>query len=134
LSLKTSIVLVLVTAALLVTYKLVFIPSSIGTQTTPERIFVNQSSSVVVKVVPLNRLGLRVPFRHLKGRFIIREGEDMLEVTATTSDQMTFRTRGSPGKIVIYYYTDIIPFPIEIILNVESATVASLQSRKIIIS
>lgn len=116
-----------------VLYKLVFLPTSVSFESCPKKIFVYSSSSVTIKIIALNRLGFGVPFKHLNGKFVVREGTEKIEVVREERDEFTFRTKGSKGRLVILYYTSVVPFPVEIILNIEDATVADKNSRAVFV-
>ena len=124
---RVVIVSLLVVVLGIIAYKIIFTTFSITIKSYPDKIFVDSSSPVRIKVVALNRLGLRVPFRHLDGKFVVREGVEKIEVIKVEKDEIMFNTKSSPGGLVILYYTHIVPFPVEIVLNIETATVASLK-------
>jgi len=105
-------------------YKLVFYPVSLSFESHPSRILAVGTSPIALEVFPVDRLGIRVPFAHLHGRFVVSEGADKIEVIETKSNELKFKTRGSTGRLVIFYYAHNIPFPIEIILNLENSTLA----------
>lgn len=106
-------------------YKMTFSPVSVTFESRPGKILVNSSSPVVVDVFPLNRLGLKIPFVHLEGRFVLSEGSEKIYVVKEKEDELIFQTRSSTGRLVVFYYARNIPFPVEIILNIESAAIAT---------
>lgn len=110
----------------LVLYKVYFLPSTISFESKPAQILTNGSSPVIVKVYAVNKLGLRIPFRHLDGKFTVREGAEKIEVVSEEKDEIIFRTKNSTGRLVILYYTPTVPFPVEIHLDIESAAVAEI--------
>ncbi|MCL4539804.1 MAG: hypothetical protein M1378_09460 [Bacteroidetes bacterium] len=118
--------LALVFAVLLgvVAYKTVFVPVSVGMESYPKKIFINTATPVDIKVVALNRIGFRIPFMRLHGKFIIPEGATKIQVLKTEDDEMIFRTKSTAGKLVVLYYTPIIPFPVEIVLDIETSALA----------
>jgi hypothetical protein len=111
-----------------VLYKMVFLPTSVSFESYPKKIFVYSSSPVTVKIIALNRLGFGIPFKRLNGKFVVREGTEKIEVVGEKRNEFIFRTKGSSGRLVILYYTSVVPFPVEIILNIEDATVADKDS------
>ena len=119
----------LVFAALLgiVAYKIVFIPVSVNMTSYPRQIFVNSSTPVDIKVVAVNRIGFPIPFMRLHGKFVIQEGAKKIQVLKAGNDEMVFNTKDTAGKLVVLYYTPIIPFPVEIVLNIETSSIACLN-------
>jgi hypothetical protein len=121
---------VAVVAALLlgiVGYKVVFVPTSLRMKSTPETIFAQSQSPVVVRAILTDKLGLRVPFRHLSGKFVVDEGAEKIDIVKTEGDEIEFRTKGMTGRLVILYYSDAVVFPVEIVLNITGSAVASLN-------
>ncbi len=111
-------------------YRLMFVTASIAfTLTDPDgdsrsqRVSTN-SSLITVNVFQVNRLGFRVPFSHLDGKFIVREGAEKIENVQEKKDQFAFKTRNNIGTLVILYYARGVPFPIEIVLDIEGASLA----------
>ncbi len=121
---KFVIVFLAVILAGIVAHKAIFSPRSVTFECHPERILANSSSPIVVRVVALNRLGFRVPFEHLDGNFAIQEGAEKINIVSKNNDHLIFKTAGRTGRLVIMYFTRVVPFPVEIILNIESAALA----------
>lgn len=123
---KSFLAASLLVLLVIVCYKIVFVPSSLTMRSQPEQIFASSASPVTVKATLINKLGLPVPFEHLKGKFIVYEGADKINVVRTEGNEMIFKTRGTTGRLVIYYYSGAIPFPVEIILNIRESSIAGL--------
>lgn len=105
-------------------YKMVIAPVSVTFESCPAKILTNSSSPIVVAVFPVNRLGLRIPFGHLDGKFVVNEGSEKIDIVQEKRDELIFKTGDSVGRLVIFYYTNRIPFPIQIILNIENSSLA----------
>lgn len=110
----------------IVCYKIVFVPTSLNMQSSPQEIFASSSSPIVVKATLINRLGLPVPFERLDGKFIVYQGSSKINIIKTESDELVFRTRGATGRLIIYFYSQTIPFPVEIVLDIKQSAIASL--------
>ncbi|MCL5021032.1 MAG: hypothetical protein M1339_05085 [Bacteroidetes bacterium] len=110
----------------IVCYKVVFVPTSLSMHSFPEQIFVSSATPVTVKATLIDRLGLPVPFERLEGKFVVDQGGDKINVVQTKSDELVFTTKGSAGRLVIYFYSTKIPFPVEIVLNIKESAMASL--------
>lgn len=129
---KVVLVLLVVVFFGIVAYKIIFSPFSVTIESYPNKILANSSSPVIVRVVALNRLGFRVPFAHLDGKFVVREGAEKIEIVREKGDEFMFKTRGGTGKLVILYYTAVVPFPVEILLNIETAALADKSCPELI--
>jgi hypothetical protein len=105
-------------------YRVVFSPVSVTFKTYPVKILTNSSSPITVDVFQINRLGFRVPFRHLDGKFVVNEGAERIDIVQEAKDKFIFKTRNSSGAVVILYYAGKVPFPVQIVLNIEGASLA----------
>ncbi len=121
-------------ALCLIGYRVIFTTTSVKVDRTRETIFVDSSSPVSVRVVAINRLGMRVPFKHLKGRFVVREGAEKITIIGTREDELIFKTNSLSGRLEILYYTGVIPFPVEIVFNIESESIADLMNLNVVLS
>ena len=122
-----SIIIVAVLVLLgIVAYKVVLVPTSLNMQSQPHEIFASSSSPVVVRARLINKLGLPVPFERLYGKFVVYQGADKIDIVKTERNELVFKTRGSSGRLIIYFYSLSIPFPVEIILNIKQSAIASL--------
>ncbi len=117
-----------------VAYKIVFVPVSVNMSSYPKQIFVNSSTPVDIKVVAVNRIGFSVPFMRLNGKFMVQEGAKKIQVLKAGNDEMVFNTKDTAGKLVVLYYTPIIPFPVEIVLNIETSSIAYLSPTLLFLS
>lgn len=108
-------------------YKVMFSPVSVTFESHPGKILTNSESPISVEVFPLNRLGLRVPFGHLNGKFVVSEGGEKIDIVREKEDEFTFETRNGAGRLVILYYAQKVSFPVEIILYIENSSLASMN-------
>ncbi len=120
--------LVAIVVLAVVAEKIVFTTSTVAIRSDPKKIFVNSSSPVKVTVVPLNRLGFNVPFDRLNGKFVVRDGVDKIRVEKVMNNGLVFAPGHIAGRVVILYYAANLAFPVEIVLRIESAAVASADS------
>lgn len=123
---KSIIIFSLLVLLGIVGYKVVFVPTSLNMESHPQEIFASSSSPVVVKATLINRLGLPVPFERLYGKFVVYQGANKIDIVKTERNELVFKTRGSAGRLIIYFYSRTIPFPVEIILNIKQSAIASL--------
>lgn len=122
---KSVLLIAAVLLLAIVCYKVVFVPTSLSMQSYPEQIFVSSASPVKVKATLIDRLGLPVPFSRLDGKFVVDQGGDKINIVQTERDELVFTTRGAAGRLVIYFYSASIPFPVEIVLNIKESAMAS---------
>ena len=108
-------------------YRVVFYPVSVTFKTYPVKVLTNSSSPITVDVFQINRLGFRVPFRHLDGKFVVNEGAERIDIVQEGKDRFIFKTRNSSGVVVILYYASKVPFPVQIVLNIEGASLALIN-------
>ncbi len=127
-SAKSILALIFAVLFGIVAYKTVFSPVSIAIRSYPKKIYIDSSNPVDVKVVAVNRIGFGIPFMRLRGHFLIQEGATKIQVLKTKGDELIFRTKSATGKLVILYYTTVVPFPVEIVLNIETAAIASVDT------
>ena len=111
-------------------FKILFSPVSITFESRPGKIFSNSSSPITVEMFAVNRLDFKIPFKHLYGKFVIGEGGEKIDIVQEKEDELLFRTRNDTGRLVIFFYAKNVPFPVEIILNIESASLAANKSRQ----
>ncbi len=125
---KAKYVLAIATVLLLgiVCYKIEFVATSLRMQSRPENVFASSSSPITVKATLVNRLGLPVPFERLVGKFVIYRGADKINVIKKESDTLVFKTTGDTGRLVIFFYSTAMPFPVEMVLNIRESAMATL--------
>ncbi len=121
---KFLLSLVIVVLAGFAIYKVMFSPVSVTFESHPRKILTNSASPISVEVFPLNRLGFRVPFGHLNGKFVVSEGGEKIDIVREKEDEFTFETRNGAGRLVILYYAQKVSFPVEIILYIENSSLA----------
>ena len=122
---KFLLLSIIIVLAGIVCYKMIFSPVSVSFKSHPVKILVDSPDPILLEVFPVNRLGFRIPFGHLKGKFVVSEGKEKIEVVREKEDEFVFKTGNRSGRLVIFYYAGEIPFPIEIILNIEAASLAT---------
>ncbi len=114
----------IVLLASVIAYKMVFSPVSVTFASYPQKILTNSSSPIMVSVFQTDRLGFRIPFGHLDGKFVVNEGAEKIDIVREDKDELLFKTRNRSGTVIILYYARKVPFPVEIVLNIEDASLA----------
>jgi len=96
----------------------------------PRKNFYEQFIPDRSEVFSINRIGLRIPFKHLDGKFVVSEGKEKIDVIQEKKDKLMFKTKNSSGRLIILYYARNVAFPVEIILNIEGASLAVIKGFK----
>ena len=76
-------------------------------------VFADPSSQITVKIKPINALGWEVPFRRARGRFIITEGRDKVEIINLNEEEgfIILRSLGVVGSVSIIVESEFSLFP-----------------------
>lgn len=70
---------------------------------TPKNLFADPTSTMTIKVVPINALGWELPFRSTNAEFTVIEGLDLVEIIELNSESgfLLLRSKGIPGIVEI---------------------------------
>ncbi len=86
----------------------------------PPRLFPDGKSSVVVRLLPLNDLGLEVPFIVAKIRCEVEEGADRVRIVyAPDSTSVTLFAKYETGNVSLLLHTPIFPLPVTVSIPIE---------------
>lgn len=86
----------------------------------PPRLFPDGKSSVVVRLVPLNALGLETPFVAAKIRYEVEEGGDKVRIVyAPDSSSITIFAKYETGNVSLLLHTPIFPLPVTVSIPIE---------------
>ena len=66
-----------------VVYYFVFNIYEVVYSVNPKELFADNESEIVLEAVPVNSLGMRVPFRSVSASFQLIEGRDLVDVVLT---------------------------------------------------
>jgi hypothetical protein len=75
--------------------------SRIDFVTTPRTMFPDGGSTVTVKALPYNMLGFRIPFKSIQVYYIIRMGEEKVDIISRSRSTITLRAKKEVGQVVI---------------------------------
>ena len=92
---------------------------------TPENLFADPQSEMIIEVVPVNGLGSRAWFRTSSAKFEIIEGNNLIEVISLDekNGQLKIRSLGEPGKVGIKIKSQHSLFPEYIEIEIHPRTV-----------
>lgn len=84
----------------------------------PENLFADYKSTVTIKTIPLNSLGLRAPFRHSSTNFQIIQGSQLVDIIREDPLKgiCVLRAKGQTGKVVVYVKSVNSLLPSELII------------------
>ena len=70
----------------------------------PKNLYADNQSTAVIEVIPINALGMKVPFRNVSADFEIREGKQLVEVISENKNEgvIKLKAKSNTGTVVIY--------------------------------
>jgi hypothetical protein len=88
---------------------------------TPDKLYADNSSTIVIEAIPVNSLGWKAPFRKSYSSFTIIEGNDLVQIISLNNEQgiLKLKARDKAGKVsvtIISKYS-LLPSTIEIIIE-----------------
>ena len=115
------IFILLIFIAGLASYHYLFSIYEVTYKITPDKLYADNTSTLVIEAVPINSFGWKAPFRKPHTEFTFNEGKDLIEVVFRDNDNGTLklRAKGKPGKISVTIKTkySLLPSTIEIIIE-----------------
>jgi hypothetical protein len=88
---------------------------------TPDKLYADNNSILVIEAVPINSFGWKAPFRKPHSEFNINEGKDLIEVVFRDNDNgiLKLRAKEKSGRVYVTIKTKYSLFPstIEIIIE-----------------
>jgi hypothetical protein len=86
--------------------------------TEPEVLFADNTSVCLIRTVPLNSFGWKVPFRKASAQIEIREGSDLVDIVKLDEDNgiIKIKAREKTGIVVIYIKPEkaLLPSSVEV--------------------
>jgi hypothetical protein len=91
----------------------------------PKVVFADPSTEIKVTVKPINAMGWDVPFRTVKAKFKILEGNDLIKIKLVDEENgfILLQSTGSDGKVGIYIDSKYSLFPSYIEVQILPKTV-----------
>jgi hypothetical protein len=91
----------------------------------PNEVFADPSTEIKVTAKPINAIGWEVPFRTVKAKFKILEGNDLVTIKLVDEENgfILLRLLGTEGKVGIYIDSKYSLFPTYIEVQILPKTV-----------
>jgi hypothetical protein len=121
---RSEIYLILILIVFIVgfsSYHYIFSIYEITYKVTPDKLYADNNSTLIIEVVPINSFGWKAPFRKTFSEFTINEGKDLVEVIFQDNSNgiLRIRAKEKPGKVSITIKSNysLLPSTIEIIIE-----------------
>ena len=91
----------------------------------PKEVFADPSTEIKVTAKPINAMGWEVPFRTVKTKFKILEGNDLVTIKSVDEENgfILLQSVGTEGKVGIYIDSEYSLFPSYIEVQILPKTV-----------
>jgi hypothetical protein len=88
---------------------------------TPDKLYADNSSTIVIEAIPLNSFGWKAPFRKSPSAFTLNEGKDLIDILSLDnhSGVLKLKAKDKSGKVSITIKSiySLLPSTIEIIIE-----------------
>ena len=88
---------------------------------TPDKLYADNTSILIIEVVPINSFGWRAPFRKPDTEFTFNEGKELIEVVFLDNPNgiLKLRAKEKSGKVsvIIKSKYSLLPSTIEVIIE-----------------
>jgi hypothetical protein len=125
-NIKTFILLfILLVLAGITIHHFIFSIYEVNIVVYPEVVFADPSTEIKVIVKPINAMGLDVPFRTVKAKFNILDGDDLIIIKSVDEDNgfILLQSTGTEGKVGIYIESEFSLLPSYIEVKIVPRTV-----------
>ena len=88
---------------------------------TPDKLYADNTSTLVIEVIPLNSFGWRAPFRKAPAEFMINEGQNLVEIISNNQSigVLKLKAKEKSGKISVTIKSKYSLFPSTIEIFIE---------------
>jgi len=85
------------------TYYYIFSIYEVTYRITPDKLYADNTSTLIIEAIPINSLGWRAPFRKSHARFTLNEGKDLIVIVLSDDDNgiLKLRAKEKSGKVSI---------------------------------
>ena len=106
-------------------YYFIFSIYEVNIVVKPKEVFADPSTEIKLTVIPINAMGWEVPFRTVKAKFKILEGEDIVTLKLVNEEDgfILLQSIGMEGKVGIYIDSEYSLFPSYIEVQILPKTV-----------
>lgn len=122
---KIILLFVLLVFAGFTIHYFIFSIYEVNTVVYPENVFADPSSEIKVTVKPINAMGWSVPFRTVKAKFKILEGDNLVLIKSVDQENgfILLQSLGIEGTVGIYIDSEYSLFPSYIEIKILPKTV-----------
>jgi hypothetical protein len=103
------------------TYHYILSVYEVTYKVTPDKLYADNNSTLIIEAVPINSFGWKAPFRKTFSEFTFNEGKDLVEVIFKDNSNgiLKLRAKEKPGKVSITIKSNysLLPSTIEIIIE-----------------
>jgi hypothetical protein len=102
-------------------YHYIFSIYEVTYKVTPDKLYADNNSTLIIEAVPVNALGWKAPFRKSYSEFTISEGKDLVEIIFSNNNSgiLKLRAKEKSGKVSVTIKTkySLLPSTIEIVIE-----------------
>jgi hypothetical protein len=115
------LIVILILIAAFSAYQYIFSIYEVTFKITPDKLYADNSSTIVIEVLPINALGWKAPFRKPQSEFIISEGQDLITVIYRDNENgiLKLKAKGKSGKVSITIKSEYSLFPSTVDIIIE---------------
>ena len=102
-------------------YHYIFSIYEVTYKITPDKLYADNSSTIIIEAIPINSFGWKAPLRKSHAEFKFNEGKDLIDIISIDNDTgiLKLKAKDKSGKISISIKSkfSLLPSTIEIIIE-----------------
>ena len=102
---KKLTVILAVILVLLIAQQVIFTTSKVNVNIEPPYLRASTTSSLTIKVYPVNRFGFKNLLGSTAVRFEIEEGGNLIELAGETAESVKVKSKGVEGEAIVGIYS-----------------------------
>ena len=121
---RSEIYLILILIVFIVgfsSYHYIFSIYEITYKVTPDKLYADNNSTLIIEAIPINSLGWKAPFRKTYSEFTFNEGKDLVEIIFQDNNNgiLKLRAKEKSGKVSMTIKTkySLLPSTLEIVIE-----------------
>jgi hypothetical protein len=93
---------------------------------TPQELFADNQSEVIIEAYPVNAFGMKIPFRTVNTEFNITSGKELIEVLQLdiVNGKMVLKSRNKTGIVTVLVKPEKALLPSEVTIPIHSNVAA----------
>ncbi|QQS37491.1 MAG: hypothetical protein IPM56_05920 [Ignavibacteriales bacterium] len=120
---KTIIYILVPVLILLTVFVMMYVTNiyEVEIRVTPEQLFADNSSTVLIEVYPINGFGMKAPFRKINATFEITSGKELVDIVDMKSESgmLKLKAKDTPGMVVVLIKPEKALLPSEVRVPVQ---------------